>query len=277
DHIHQAVRAGADDGRRHGRHPDPGDARPRVHAPGRPGQLVGARAAAAHPRALRHPRGAARARARAGAGAGRGGQLTERPRSRRGEGRQLRQEILTAASRLLVETGDEEAVSVRAIADAVGCAPPSIYLHFEDKGELIRAVCDEHFARLDAEATEATAGIDDPLESLGRRAHAYMRFGVENPEPFRVLFMGRPEDIAGFDIHDDSPGSTAFGHLVEDVERCIDAGVFAAADAGHVATQLWAVVHGVTSLAISTPGFPFTDLDAFLDDLLTIVGRGLRA
>ena len=164
---------------------------------------------------------------------------------------------------------------MRAIADAVGCAPPSIYLHFADKGELIRAVCDEHFARLNADASEATAGVDDPVESLRRRAHAYVRFGVENPEPFRIVFMSRPEDMADFDLQDDSPGATAFGHLVEDVQRGIDAGVFAPADAVYVATQLWAVVHGVTTLAICTPGFPFTDLDAFLDDLLAVVARGL--
>jgi AcrR family transcriptional regulator len=51
---------------------------------------------------------------------------TRRHRARRGEGDRLREEILAAAERLLLETGDESAVSIRAVADAVGVTPPSI-------------------------------------------------------------------------------------------------------------------------------------------------------
>ena len=43
-----------------------------------------------------------------------------RARARRGEGPRLREEILAAATRLLAETDDEEAVSIRAVA-----VPPS--------------------------------------------------------------------------------------------------------------------------------------------------------
>jgi AcrR family transcriptional regulator len=51
---------------------------------------------------------------------------------------------------LLVESGDVGSLSIRAIADRVGVTPPSIYLHFADKTELVFAVCEEHFRRLDA-------------------------------------------------------------------------------------------------------------------------------
>jgi AcrR family transcriptional regulator len=60
-----------------------------------------------------------------------------RPRLPRGEGRRLRGEIMAAAERLLIDTGSQEAVSIRAVADAVGVTPPSIYRHFADKSELI--------------------------------------------------------------------------------------------------------------------------------------------
>ena len=39
-----------------------------------------------------------------------------RPRSRRGEGERLRDEIIAAADELLVETASEDAVSIRAVA-----------------------------------------------------------------------------------------------------------------------------------------------------------------
>jgi AcrR family transcriptional regulator len=68
-----------------------------------------------------------------------------RPRSRRGEGETLREDLLDATELLMIETGSADAVSIRAIADAVGVTPPSIYLHFPDKESLILAVCERHF------------------------------------------------------------------------------------------------------------------------------------
>jgi AcrR family transcriptional regulator len=61
-----------------------------------------------------------------------GARVQRRRRARRGEGEKLREEILEAAERLLLQTGSEEMVQVRAVAEAVGVTPPSIYLHFAD-------------------------------------------------------------------------------------------------------------------------------------------------
>ena len=85
------------------------------------------------------------------------------PRARRGEGERLRAEILAAAERLLIDTGDESAVSIRAVAEAVGVTPPSIYLHFADRNELLFAVVEEQFGHLDEVMEQAAVGVDDPL------------------------------------------------------------------------------------------------------------------
>jgi len=116
---------------------------------------------------------------------------TRRLRARRGEGGQLRDDLVAATERLLATTGDEDAVSIRAIADAVGVSPPAIYLHFPDKDALIFEVCAARFAELDRAVEEAVAGVDDPVESLIELGRAYVRFGVEHPEQYRVLFLRR--------------------------------------------------------------------------------------
>src|SRR5687768_1046397 len=115
-----------------------------------------------------------------------------RARARKGEGERLREEILLATERLLIRTGDQEAVSVRAIAEAVGVTPPSIYLHFADKAELIWSVCARHFAALDDAIESAAATSDEPLEQLRLRGGAYVRFGLDHPEQYRILFMSKP-------------------------------------------------------------------------------------
>jgi len=68
-------------------------------------------------------------------------QPLRRRRAPRGSGDQLRDEILGAATDLLLETGDEKAVSIRSVSQRVGVTSPSIYLHFADKDALLDAVC----------------------------------------------------------------------------------------------------------------------------------------
>lgn len=197
-----------------------------------------------------------------------------RARARRGEGERLRADILDAAERLLIETGDRDAVSIRAVADAVGVTPPSIYLHFSDKTELLFAVCEKHFEVLDRHLQEAAAESDDPLESLRLRGRAYVRFGLEHPEHYRILFMGKPDD-APADFGDDRlRRSASFDHLVAGVQRCIDAGVVTG-DPVLIALGLWSVVHGVTSLLIAKPDFPWPPVDEFVDYILAVQLEGL--
>jgi AcrR family transcriptional regulator len=200
-----------------------------------------------------------------------------RARARRGDGERLRDEILAATERLLIKTGDQEAVSIRAIADAAGVTPPSIYLHFADKNELLSAVCELRFADLDRAMEDAAAQVDTPLEALWARGRAYVDFGLQNPEHYRILFMTRPlAGSAGADL-DRLPGLRAFGHLVEEVARCMDAGSLAPGDAFLVATALWTSVHGITSLLIARPDFPWPDVDTLIAHILDVNARGLAA
>jgi AcrR family transcriptional regulator len=199
-----------------------------------------------------------------------------RSRSRRGEGEQLREEILEAGTRLLVETGDEDAVTIRAVAREVGVTPPAIYLHFEDKNALLLAVCRKTFEALDDQIEAAAAGIGDPLEALRARGAAYVRFGRENPEHYRILFMTRPFDQDEVTPEEMTPD--AFQHHFEAVERARDAGALpSSTDPLLAAIYLWSGVHGITSLLIAKPKFPWPPIDELVDHVLSTLVHGLLA
>ncbi len=200
-----------------------------------------------------------------------------RPRLRKGEGRQLRGEILAATEQLLLRTGSQEAVSIRAVADAVGVTPPSIYRHFADKSELIFEVCARHFAALDDHIEQACAGIDDPVERLVALGNAYMAFGVANPEPYRIMFMTRP-DLAPAEYKGTALGeSRAFERLVECVQDAIDQGRFRPehTDAFRLSLGFWARVHGLVSLRVSKPDLPWPDDPGFVDEYADACLRGV--
>ena len=195
-----------------------------------------------------------------------------RLRARKGEGAQLRNDLLVATERLLAASGDDEAVSIRAIAEAVGVSPPAIYLHFPDKDALIFEVCAIRFGELDNAIEEAATGVEDPLEALLVRGKAYVRFAVEHPEQYRVLFL--PRGLGRTMTADELRSTSAFGNLIHAVERAQDAGAIGK-DRGAIETamELWAVVHGVASLLIGVNEFPWpADL---ADHVLQTYARGL--
>ncbi|MDQ1394007.1 MAG: hypothetical protein QOF30_2984, partial [Acidimicrobiaceae bacterium] len=212
-----------------------------------------------------------------------GRSTAHRSRARRGEGPRLRAEILEAAERLLIDSGDEAAVSIRAVAQAVGVTPPSIYLHFADRSELIFAVCEEQFRHLDEAMEQAVVGVTDPWERIERRGRAYVEFGLTNPEHYRILFTTRPDLTPERFVDERLIATSAFGHLIEDLQSAAAAGQLGAGsgsaleDAALVASGLWMMVHGITSLLIAKPDFPWPDRTRLINHALETYGAGLRA
>ncbi len=196
---------------------------------------------------------------------------------RRPTGDEQRAQILAVTEALLIETGSEDAVSIRAVADAAGVTAPTIYRHFTDKTHLVFEVCARHFEAMDRFIMETTGYIDDPVEALVVRGRAYVHFGMANPEHYRIMFMSRaeitPEQYAGEMLS----ATSAFGHLVENVRACVDAGRLRAGDPFELALILWASVHGLTSLLVAKPELPWPDIDRLIDEHVATVLRGLSA
>jgi AcrR family transcriptional regulator len=175
--------------------------------------------------------------------------LPRRERSRRGEGASLREEILDAAKALLAETGDLGALTLRAAARRIGIAPPSIYLHFLDVENLRQAAIERAFDEFDAARNAAALGLTDPRAVLLARARAYCRFALDNPGLYRVMFdVARPAS---------ERGQASFQTLVRAIERCQKVGVAKEGDTAGRAALVWAGLHGLASLRINRPQFPW--------------------
>ncbi len=194
-------------------------------------------------------------------------------------GDELRERLVEIAEEILTRTGREDAVSMRAVADEVGCTATAIYRHFDDRTDLIFEVCRRLFAALEASVEEAVVGIGasgEPLADLRARGQAYIRFGLEHPEAYRVLFMGHaaivPDDFDDEELLD----LGGFKGVVASVRRCMEAGELADGDPFEVALVLWSGVHGLTSLLISKPWFLWPDREALIERVLDAQIDGLR-
>lgn len=199
-----------------------------------------------------------------------------RARSPRGKGELLRDEILAAAEQILIETNDESALSIRAIAAAVGVTPPSIYLHFSDRNDLVFAVCERHAEDLERAMAAAAEGIDDPWERIRRRGFAYLQWGLANPEHYRILMMSRPDHTPDRLLDERLADTAGLIPVSDDVAAAVDGRqVVPLDDALDTTKLLWMMIHGMVSLLISKPAFPFGPIEDLYERLFQLVHRGL--
>ncbi len=185
--------------------------------------------------------------------------LTQRVRSasakRRAEHKTSTRDVVFRAAAELLDEGGYEGFSLRRLAERIGYTPTTIYRYFRDKDELVIAILLEGFAAFAQALRAAAAETPDPaaqIEALGR---AYVRFGLDHPVMYRVLFMQRsdvwsripPEQL------ERECGESAFELLVTAVDRAMSTGAIRARDVQGTALSLWALMHGVVSLCLAMP------------------------
>lgn len=200
-----------------------------------------------------------------------------RERNRRGQGGRLRADILTAAAELLDEAGNEQAVTLRAVARRIGIAAPSIYAHFADRQAILLAVVQEAFAEL-AQALGATTrtgaaptsggadGADGPdgAEARLRAAcAAYLHFAATRPQRYRVMFGGVWNAVDAVDSAAVSAaevtalGQAALAVLVTALDDCVAAGRSTSTDTVADAIALWLGLHGLAHQRAVLRAFPW--------------------
>jgi len=168
----------------------------------------------------------------------------------------LRKRIMDAARALFVKRG-YEAVTMREIARRIGYTTTALYYQFPDKESLLRELCERDFHAL-SEQFNRLGRIADPIERIRKAGQAYVNFGLEHPEHYRLMFMGQhpePPPAAMRNGNGDSE-QAAYGFLLGAVQEAMAAGRFRPElkDAQLVAQVLWASVHGVVALHLSNPG-----------------------
>lgn len=199
--------------------------------------------------------------------------VPKRRRAQRGSGEDLRAEIVAAAKALLAKSANADAVSIRAVADAVGVTAPSIYLHFTDKDDLLSAVVADVFTELDVTMLAEAEGLSAPMERLRAFGLSYVRFAIGHPEHYRLALLDpcpRP-DV------DQVLATSAFAHFNETVKQCMDAGIFAQGDPLPVTFELWSAAHGIASLMITKPFLPWGDKEAIAERVLCAAAVGRAA
>lgn len=101
----------------------------------------------------------------------------------------LRQALLDEAGAVLEREG-ADAITFRGLARSLDVSHAAPAHHFGDRHELLAELAADGYSGLaDAMATAMEAA--EPEDWLRRSGEAYIRFGLDNPERYRMMFASR--------------------------------------------------------------------------------------
>ena len=190
---------------------------------------------------------------------------------------EFRGRLCDVAEHLFAEHGPD-AVTIRQLGAALGVSAMTPYRYFTDKDAILAAVRARAFDR-HAQALEAAraAPAADEGERSGRIGAAYVRFALEHPEAYKLMFDIRQPNAADYpDLVRAMTRSRAT--MTAHLRDLAAAGLFAG-DADLVGHLYWAALHGPIMLQLSgvlEPPFEAQTLIAGLSAAITAAHFGGR-
>jgi AcrR family transcriptional regulator len=160
----------------------------------------------------------------------------------------LRRALLDEALRT-IQTHGVEHLTLRTVGERLGVSGSALYRHFADKQALLATVGKEGFRMLRQAVAEAWERNGRGRVGFEAMARAYVRFAVEHPSHYRVMFGGFVESAAK-DDHFVAEAKAAFQVLVDALVEQQNAGDIRRDDPVLMARFVWALVHGTAMLVI---------------------------
>ncbi len=178
-------------------------------------------------------------------------------RARKPEGRyhhgELRKALLEEAA-AVVESDGVAALSLRELARRLGVSHAAPAHHFIDKSALLIELARDGFERFTAALEAAGAQGRDPLDRLRRIGDAYVRFAIEHPGRFRVMFGPELSDAGAMPTSLAEASERSYQVVVAALETVLarwPAGRRPSTDA--VAFTCWTIAHGAATLWLDGP------------------------
>lgn len=166
---------------------------------------------------------------------------TTRRRNLRGHGALLRDEILSAAVRVIDGADSEAEVSLRRIAREAGIAAPSVYAHFKDRDRVLEAVAESSWVQVSDEIAAQVQAVTDPRQRLLIGCRVYVSFAQRHPLRYALMTQ---------DGHAPPAARQALAVVTRGLLACRGQPPDAVPDpvSGRIAAALSVALHGVAML-----------------------------
>ena len=182
------------------------------------------------------------------------GALEKRKRNQRGEGARLRDELIEAAMRIL-DRSPHALLTLRTVAKEAGVAAPSVYRHFPDAKAMMAEIVRECWSQMGNRLVSASldAGQGSPFEALKAKMSAFVRYAMERPSRYQLLFA--PSYNPEHDL--DGPLRPAYRPVLESIKAiAAEGGKLPVGDTISAALLVISLTHGRIALAHLAPRRP---------------------
>lgn len=172
-----------------------------------------------------------------------------RPQLQADEIDEFRRKLCEAALRKFAQAGYAD-FTIKQLADDLGCSIAKPYRYFRDKQDIFDAVRALAYERFAVALETAVAAESRPLERVRQMMHAYVRFGLQQPHAYRMMF--ELEQPQGHQVPPENREKQlrAWEVWLAGIREAVGAGVLDG-DAEVVAHVLWAGVHGLVALYLA--------------------------
>lgn len=188
---------------------------------------------------------------------------------------ELKNKILSAAEELFAEAGYQN-ISMRKIANKIEYSLPTIYQFFESKADILFYLLNENNGKLMEKFVEINKEKCSPIEKLRNLSEAYIDFALENPQYYELAYMSNALRYEEKLVYHEpqSFGFKTYDLMVSTIMECKEQGYFEDKDPEVAGQCLWAALHGLLSLFISHPEFPWKDKKSLTDNMLnSLIGK----
>jgi AcrR family transcriptional regulator len=192
----------------------------------------------------------------------------------------LRAALLDAALAVLTEIGPQ-GLTIREVARRVGVSHAAPYRHFSDRDELILAVVEQGFEKMQQTMqTEKTSAPDDPVSQFAAGGLAYVAFALQHPAYYRVMFSGDLLSSTG-DLSLQHTSREALQEMVSNITECQRLGLVRQGDPVMQALTILSTIHGFVCLVNDNRIGHLIDkpysLEDIRDEVLKMIFQGLAA
>jgi len=173
----------------------------------------------------------------------------------------LRRALLEEAGTVLESEG-ADSITLRRLARSLGVSHAAPGHHFADRAELLSELAADGYAGL-ADALDEAMAVEPPVNWLKATGRAYIRFGMANPERYRMMFASQ---LMGEDCPERlrAESSRAYMMLLEATYQGMPEVDPAEYEVSTTEMFAWSLVHGAVMLWLDGQLGPGVDRASFL-------------
>lgn len=187
----------------------------------------------------------------------------------------LKDRIVEAARQVLLTEGYRN-FSLRKIAREIDVSATSIYLHFENKDDLVHTLMEQSIERLNNQLQQAASKADSPIAKLEALAYEYVRFALKYQREYQIIYLTSSDEMSRYPKEKFRKARKGYEIVNNVLQEGVNAGLIAEEKPQIAAYTFWAQLHGVMSVVLSKRLDTRIDQQEFIDEAIEHIIDGYK-